>query len=163
MTYCNGLFVLLVKLYSLHFLLRYLWPIKLIYEKMYMDSLCISCTDKISDIEMTLESIISRPSTGMIHSYQGMSSYWLILSINHTYQHCCGWWLNTLRVRQIGCHSAEDLLKCIFLNENVWISIKLSRQFVAKGPINNIAALVWTMACHGPGKQWWLDYWCIYA
>ena len=31
---------------------------------------------------------------------------------------------NTLRPRQNGSHFADDLFKCIFLNENVWISIK---------------------------------------
>ena len=30
----------------------------------------------------------------------------------------------------------------IFLNENVWISIKISLMFVPRGPINNIPALV---------------------
>ena len=32
--------------------------------------------------------------------------------------------LNTLRVRQNGCHFTDDIFKCIFLNENVWIPIK---------------------------------------
>ena len=36
--------------------------------------------------------------------------------------------------------------KCIFLNENIWISIKISLKFVPKGPINNIPALVQIMA-----------------
>ena len=29
-----------------------------------------------------------------------------------------------------------------FLNENIWISIKISPKFVHKGPINNFIALV---------------------
>ena len=36
--------------------------------------------------------------------------------------------------------------KCIFLNENVWISIKISLNFVLKGPSNNIPAFVLIMA-----------------
>ena len=32
---------------------------------------------------------------------------------------------NTLRLRQNGCHFADDIFKCIFLNKNVWISIKV--------------------------------------
>ena len=36
----------------------------------------------------------------------------------------------------------DDIFKCIFLNENVWISIKVSFEFVPKVPINNIPALV---------------------
>ena len=50
--------------------------------------------------------------------------------------------MNTLRPRRIGCHFAHDILKCIFLNGNVWIPIKMSLKFVPKGPINNILALV---------------------
>ena len=36
----------------------------------------------------------------------------------------------------------SDIFKCIFFNENVWISIKISLKFVPKGAINNIPALV---------------------
>ena len=35
-----------------------------------------------------------------------------------------------------------DIFKCIFLNENVLISITISLKFVPKGQINNIPALV---------------------
>ena len=54
--------------------------------------------------------------------------------------------LYTLRPRQNSCHFADDSFKCIFLNENVWISIKISLKFVLRGPINNIPALVQIMA-----------------
>ena len=50
--------------------------------------------------------------------------------------------LNTLRPRENGGHFADDILKCIFLNENVWIPIEISLKFVPKGPIDNIPALV---------------------
>ena len=70
--------------------------------------------------------------------------------------------INTLRQRQNGHHFAEDTFKCISLNENVWISIKMSRKFVPKGPINNIPSLVQIMVwCHYL-NQWWLNYWHIY-
>ena len=47
---------------------------------------------------------------------------------------------------------ADDIFECIFLNENVWISINISLKFVPKGPIN-IPALVEIMAwCH-PGNK----------
>ena len=49
---------------------------------------------------------------------------------------------NTLRPRQNGRHFADVILKCISLNENVWIPIKISLKFVPKGPIDNIPALV---------------------
>ena len=36
---------------------------------------------------------------------------------------------------------ADDIFKCIFLNENIWISIRISVKFVPKGPINNISII----------------------
>ena len=55
-------------------------------------------------------------------------------------------YVNTLRLRQSGRHFADAIFKCIFLNENVWISIGISLKFVPRGPINNIPALVQIMA-----------------
>ena len=45
------------------------------------------------------------------------------------------------RPRRNRRHFADDIFKCIFLNENVLISIKISLKFVPKGQINNIPAL----------------------
>ena len=64
-----------------------------------------------------------------------------------------GRWVNTLRPRQNGRHFADDIFKCIFQNENVWIPIKISLKFVPKGPINNILALVQIMAWRRPGDK----------
>ena len=61
--------------------------------------------------------------------------------------------VNTLKPRQNGRHFADDIFKCIFLNENVWIPIKISMKFVPKGPINNIPALVQIMAWRRPGDK----------
>ena len=61
--------------------------------------------------------------------------------------------LNSLRPRQNGPHFADDIFKCIFLNKNVWIPIKISLKFVPKGPINNIPALVQIMAWRSPGDR----------
>ena len=55
---------------------------------------------------------------------------------------------NTLRPRQNGRLFADDVFKCIFLNEYVWISLKISLKFVPKVPINNIPALVQILAWH---------------
>ena len=63
------------------------------------------------------------------------------------------WTFNTLKPRQNGRHFADDIFKCIFLNENVWISIEISLNFVPKGPINNIPALVQIMAWRRPGDK----------
>ena len=60
---------------------------------------------------------------------------------------------NTLKLRQNRCHFADDTFKCVFLNENVWISIKISLTFVSKGPISYIPALVQMMAWRRPGDK----------
>ena len=71
--------------------------------------------------------------------------------------------------RQDGRHFADDIFKCIFLNENIWITIKISLKFVPKGPINNIPTLVQIMSWRQPGDKpiWtndgWLNYRRIYA
>ena len=61
--------------------------------------------------------------------------------------------LNTLRPRQNGRPFPDDIFKCIFLNDNIWISNKISLKFVPKGPINNIPALVQIMAWRRPGDK----------
>ena len=63
------------------------------------------------------------------------------------------WIINTLRPRQNGRHFADDIFKCIFLNENVWIPIKISVKFVPKGPVNITPALVQIMAWRRPGAK----------
>ena len=40
-----------------------------------------------------------------------------------------------------GFHFTDGIFKYILLNENVWISIKISLKLVPKGPFNNIPAL----------------------
>ena len=59
----------------------------------------------------------------------------------------------TMRPRQNGRHFPNDTFKCIFLNENSLISIKISLKFVPKGPINNISAFVQIMAWCWPGAK----------
>ena len=61
--------------------------------------------------------------------------------------------VNPLRPRQNGRHFADDIFKCIFLNQNVWILIKISLKFFPKGPINNTPALVQIMAWRRPGDK----------
>ena len=60
---------------------------------------------------------------------------------------------NTSRPRQNGRHFPDDIFKCIFLNENVWISIRILLKFVPQGPINIIPALVQIMAWCRPGDK----------
>ena len=62
-------------------------------------------------------------------------------------------WLNTLRLRQDGHHFPGDIFIWIFLNEIIWIAIKISLKFVPRGLINNIPALVQIMALRQPGDK----------
>ena len=70
---------------------------------------------------------------------------------NHTILRECV--INTLRPRQNGCHFTDNMLKCIFLNEDIWISNKIPLKFVPRDPINNIPALVQIMAWRRPGDK----------
>ena len=56
---------------------------------------------------------------------------------------------NTMRPIQNCGHFADGIFKCIFLNENAWISLK----FVPNVRINNIPALVQIMAWCWPGEK----------
>ena len=60
---------------------------------------------------------------------------------------------NTLRLRQNGRHLSDNIFKWISLNENVWISMRISLKFVPGGPIKNIPASVQTMAGRRPGDK----------
>ena len=61
--------------------------------------------------------------------------------------------VNTLRPRQNGHHFADDIFECIFMNENVWLSLRISLKFVRKVRINNTVVLVQIMAWRRPGDK----------
>ena len=50
-------------------------------------------------------------------------------------------------------HFPDTIFRCIFLNENAWISIEFSMKFVPKGPVNNISALLLMMAWRQTGEK----------
>ena len=50
-------------------------------------------------------------------------------------------------------HVIKNIFRGIFLNENAWISLKISLKFVPKARINNIPALVQIMAWCRPGNK----------
>ena len=60
------------------------------------------------------------------------------------------WEFNTLRLRQNGSHYTDDIFNCVFLNENMWILIKIWRKFVPK---YDIPALVQIMVWRRPGDK----------
>ena len=60
---------------------------------------------------------------------------------------------NKLKLRQNDWHFTDNNFKCIFLNENAWISLKISLRFVPKIQINNNPALVQIMTWCRPGSK----------
>ena len=68
-------------------------------------------------------------------------------------------WINKLRPRQ-NYRDCSDIFKCIFLNENAWISVPISLKPISKGPIYNSPSLVQIMAWadqatrHCPNQTW---------
>ena len=100
---------------------------------------------------------------------------------NHQCTHVLTYY--TLKPRQYGRHFADNVFKCIFLNENVWILVTISLQCVSKVSINNIPALVQIMTWRRSGDkplsepimvsllmhicvtrpQWVKTWWLIYA
>ena len=62
-------------------------------------------------------------------------------------------YINSLRPRPNRRHFADDIFKCIFDNENEWISPRRTLMFVPKVRISNIPALVQIMAWRRPGDK----------
>ena len=74
--------------------------------------------------EVTSEIIFAKKI--YIHDMYYFTSYTFLLGLQ----------VNTLRPLV-----PDDICRCIFLNENAWLSIKISLKFVPMGPINNIKSL----------------------
>ena len=53
----------------------------------------------------------------------------------------------------MGAVLADNIFKCIFLNENDRIVIQISLKFVPRSSINNKSALVQVMAWHQTGNN----------
>ena len=61
--------------------------------------------------------------------------------------------LNTLRPRPNSRQFPDDIFKCMFLNENILISIKTPQKFIPRFLINNIPALVQIMDWRRSGDK----------
>ena len=61
--------------------------------------------------------------------------------------------VNSLVQRQNGPHFTDDILKCIFVNENFWISNKTPLRHVVWNPIDNKSAFVPSMAWRWTGDK----------
>ena len=89
-------------------------------------------------VKMTFPSYWNDPQNVLVNGDMLQSAFFIV---------------NTLRPRRNKRHFADDIFKCILLNEIVWISIKISLKFSPNGPINNIPALVQIMAWRRPGDK----------
>ena len=69
---------------------------------------------------------------------------------------------NILRPRQNGLHFPDDIFKWIFVNENMFISIKISLKVVPRGLINKIPAFMRhsdSMSLIGKSKDYVYGIW----
>ena len=101
-------------------------------------SICcgVHCNACVSPWGLFHQHFFSLNSNSMIN-YSAITQFQMIIS----------------RPRQTGRHFADDIFKCIFLNENVWIPIKISLKFVPKCPINNNPSLVQIMVWRRTGTK----------
>ena len=77
----------------------------------------------------------------------------LMFSLIYVWINC---WVNNREagdLRRNRAHYDVTVMICTFLNENVWILIKIPLKFVLKGPMNDIPALIYMMAWHRPGDK----------
>ena len=68
--------------------------------------------------------------------------------------------INSSPPAQNGCQFADNIFKCIYVNENFCILLQISLMFLPKGLINNKSALVQVMAWRKTGhkplpESWW--------
>ena len=80
------------------------------------------------------------------------------IMLNYHFFFKCGrilWYgvFNTLRPWLNDLHFADDIFKCIFLNENHFVFICISRKYVPMDPIVNMSALVQMMAWRRSGDK----------
>ena len=106
------------------------------------DFRCHQQTKYISQCLQNMTNILLNIRGCSIHNSELLKILWYLHSV-----------FNTLRPRQNGRHFTDYVFKCIFLNENVWISLRISLEFVPKGLINNIPPLVQIMAWCRPGDK----------
>ena len=92
------------------------------------------CLSSIGPIRIIIKIISVKGKVSFMEMLLRLSSTRDLLSCTQ------GRWVNTLRLGQNYHHFTENIFKCIFSNEDVWISLKISLKFVPKTSINNIQA-----------------------
>ena len=109
-------------------------------------------TRKEDKVVRTSHHLVNAPSQWETMLHCNIVSHWLgaytKLSLHHY-----GFWFNILKPEQNHSHFSDDILKCIFLNENRYIFIQISLKFVPKGLNNSKSGLVQAMAWHRVGDK----------
>ena len=103
----------------------------------------------LGNVNSSVKSSILNLSLNLTNHYLNQCRLWSVMPYGVVRPQT----FNTLRPRQNGHHFADDMFKCIFLNENVCIPIGISLKFVPKVPMNNIPSLVQIMAWRRPGNK----------
>ena len=76
-----------------------------------------------------------------------------LIKIEKMYGHFSASNLTHLPLHKMAAILADDIFKCMFLNENDRISIQISLKFVPRNPIDKKAALVQVMAWRRTGDK----------
>ena len=107
--------------------LKYTWVSSLIIAHWIIKQICIQCDNRKSWTKILLWTVsLKNPNSWYM--------YWNKPALSH------------LPLDKMAAVSQTLFFNCIFLNENVWILIKISLNFVPKDSINDILALVQIMA-----------------
>ena len=88
--------------------------------------------------------LVLQPHSETVRTVHGPYSHWYLLVFTG---------LNSSPPGQNGRHFADDIFKCLFVNEKFCIMIKISLKFVPKGPNDNNPALVKILAWRRIGDK----------
>ena len=121
----NGLFYTLFMLLHVYY---YLWPRSLI------NSVFLLMRNLTENVLSCLENVVCIVATIL-------------------FRVLCVKCLDSFSPGQNGCRFTDNIFKCIFMNENFCISIRISPKFAPKGPIDKKSALVQVMAWRRTGDK----------
>ena len=96
-----------------------------------------------------------------------ITKHWRLILINGILVETSKIDVNSSLPAQVGCDFADDMFRCIFMNEKVFHVVRISLKSVRKGPVDNISALVQIMAWYRTGDKALTEpmlaqyHWCI--
>ena len=95
-----------------------------------------------------------------LHRYCPQACVYFAVKLHMMWQNWCllvlacslGWIISSLPEKN-GHHFTDNICKCIFINEKLYILIQISRKLVPKSPIGNKPVLVQVVAWCGTGNK----------